>query len=116
VYALLQANATLLCTAVDIECEQPAQPLVAGVPPPPPVLSKQLATAAVKGYARMQGLSGSAVLPFAAVITKAEKDKVEREWSAFLETRVWHTLDNHDDLLVTVWHGQHVMSPKDGSQ
>ncbi|KAG5176665.1 hypothetical protein JKP88DRAFT_249436 [Tribonema minus] len=52
--------------------------------PPEPAA---LATHGVQQYTLMQGLSGSAVLPFTSIVTKAEKNKLERDWSAFLVTR-----------------------------
>eukprot|EP00611_Tribonema_gayanum_P010242 TRINITY_DN201_c0_g1_i1.p1 TRINITY_DN201_c0_g1~~TRINITY_DN201_c0_g1_i1.p1 ORF type:complete len:615 (-),score=71.10 TRINITY_DN201_c0_g1_i1:36-1880(-) len=86
----LNANSELLCTAVAVGT--PAAPprggmLGAGGRATAPVLPA-LATDGARQYARMQGLGGAAVLPFTAVITKAERDKVEREWPNFLLTQV----------------------------
>ena len=59
----------------------------AGVKAHAPTLAA-LATNGARQYARMQGLAASAVLPFTAVTTQTEKDKVERDWPMFMRTDV----------------------------
>lgn len=45
-------------------------------------------TPSVMHYARMQGLTGQQVTPYAAVVTQSEKDKVAREWPNYVLAQV----------------------------
>lgn len=88
----METTSTFLCDSIGFDGEAPAEGMVAGLEEDAvdcaPSTQRQLGTAGSRYFAQMQGLSGSAALPFAPVISQSEKDKFKREWPAFLETSV----------------------------